>query len=125
MKATSAAVVVCGLLQLVSSVSIPSRGALSGRTSRGALNGCMRLRGGQALTRDEITEKMNSIPTFYIVGEDGGMVGLRDKEGKTAICWFTDAAEARVILGLSTLFMSTTLASLKPPHAQRWNQDHI
>lgn len=70
----------------------------------------LRLRGGQtssdapagnALTRDQITEKLNAVPVFCIVNENGGLVGTRDKEGKEAICWFTDAAESKVIYRLA------------------------
>lgn len=67
----------------------------------------LRLRGGQteppdesppknALTREEITEKMNAIPVFCVVNDKGGLVGTRFVDGKEAICWFTDAAESKV-----------------------------
>jgi len=69
----------------------------------------LRLRGGQAsdappknaLTRDEITDKMNAVPAFCIMNGNGGMVGVRGKDdGKEAINWFTDAAEAKAILAV-------------------------
>ncbi|KAL3929166.1 MAG: hypothetical protein SGPRY_002076, partial [Prymnesium sp.] len=90
------------LLLLTSGWSPATRG---GRVVEQAL----RLRGGQtssdapagnALTRDQITEKLNAVPVFCIVNENGGLVGTRDKEGKEAICWFTDAAESKALLAV-------------------------
>lgn len=53
----------------------------------------------KALTKEEIMEKLNSIPTFCIVNKDGGVIGMTDAEGgKKSCCWFTDAAEAKAIL---------------------------
>lgn len=53
----------------------------------------------KALSRDEILDKLNAVPTFSIVNEDGGQVAMMDAVGETrACCWFTDAAEARAIL---------------------------
>ena len=51
-----------------------------------------------ALTRDEIVAKLNHIPTFAIVNDDGQMVGLQDKDsGVFACCWFTDPDEAKAL----------------------------
>ena len=36
----------------------------------------------KALTRDEIIAKLNSIPTFCILNEDGGVVGMKSPEGE-------------------------------------------
>ena len=53
----------------------------------------------KALTKEEIMEKLNAIPTFCIVNKDGGVIGMADAEGgKKSCCWFTDAAEAKAIL---------------------------
>lgn len=79
------------------------------RSGGPVVNTCLRVRGGEAappeapprnaLTREEITEKMNAIPVFFIANDKGGMVGVRGKDdGKEAICWFTDAQEAKAIL---------------------------
>lgn len=55
----------------------------------------------RALTREEITAKLNGVPTFCIQNAEGGIVGMRGKDGKEAVCWFTDPAEARAILRLT------------------------
>ena len=36
----------------------------------------------KALTRDEIIAKLNTIPTFCILNEDGGVVGMKSPEGE-------------------------------------------
>ena len=52
-----------------------------------------------ALTKEEIMQKLNGVPTFCVVNKDGGVVGMADAEGgKKSVCWFTDAEEARTIL---------------------------
>jgi len=57
----------------------------------------------RALSRDEIVDKMNQIPVFCNVNEDGQMVGLQDKDsGAFACCWFTDPDEAKALLGATT-----------------------
>jgi len=54
----------------------------------------------KALTREEIIAKLNHIPVFCIVNEEGQMVGLQDKDsGVFACCWFTDPDEAKMLLG--------------------------
>lgn len=54
----------------------------------------------RALSRVEIMDKMNAVPVFCILNEDGGVVGMRSADGsdKPAVCWFTDALEARALL---------------------------
>lgn len=51
-----------------------------------------------ALTREEITSKLNGIPTFCIISGEGGLIGMRDKDGNAAVRWFINADEARTIL---------------------------
>lgn len=53
----------------------------------------------KALTKEEIMEKLNAIPTFCIVNSEGGIIGMTDAEGgKKSCAWFTDAEEAKAIL---------------------------
>lgn len=71
----------------------------------------LRLRGGQeqaapppavpaALTREEIINKLNGVPTFCIMNDDGGVVSMRDPNGSDdAVCtWYVDANEAKAVL---------------------------
>lgn len=73
----------------------------------------LRLRGGEdaaapaappieprALTRDEITEKLNGVPCFCILNGDNGVVSMADPDGsEAAVCsWFTDPKEAKMVL---------------------------
>lgn len=52
----------------------------------------------KALTKEEIMEKLNGVPTFCITNDEGGIVGMSDAEGdKKSVCWFTDADEAKAI----------------------------
>lgn len=52
-----------------------------------------------AITKEQILEKLNGVPTFAIVNKDGGIVGMQDAEGgKKSVCWFTDGDEAKAIL---------------------------
>jgi len=62
----------------------------------------LRLRGGDdnglRLTRDEIVGKLNAVPTFCVMQEDGSIVSLPDQagaDGDECCTWFTDAAEAK------------------------------
>ena len=51
-----------------------------------------------ALTPEEITEKLNRVPTFCIMQGDGSVISLPDPagaEGDECCTWFTDAAEAQ------------------------------
>jgi len=53
----------------------------------------------KALSREEILDKLNAIPTFCIMNDESGVVAMRDAEsGKAACCWFTDGTEARALL---------------------------
>lgn len=56
-----------------------------------------RLRGG-ALSREEIVEKLNRVPTFAIVNGDDVVLPISTASGGKDICWFTDAAEAKELL---------------------------
>ena len=53
------------------------------------------------LCRDEIVEKLNAVPTFCIMQEDGSVISLPDPEGEEGdecCTWFVDAAEAKSTL---------------------------
>lgn len=68
-----------------------------------AADGSVKVPPNRALSRREIVEKLNEVPVFCIVNEDGGVVGMRPQTesgeaGKAAVCWFTDALEARALL---------------------------
>ena len=50
------------------------------------------------LSREEITAKLNRVPTFCIMQGDGSVISLPDpagSEGDECCTWFTDAAEAQ------------------------------
>lgn len=73
-------------------------------------SGSLRLRGGaeeangaddRALSMDEITEKLNKVPTFVMMGEDGGFVALHLREGGRAICFFSEPEEAQAVLNMT------------------------
>lgn len=56
------------------------------------------------LSRDEITAKLNRVPTFVVVQADGSVMSLPDTRKGSAeddeVCtWFTDAAEAQHVFG--------------------------
>lgn len=56
------------------------------------------------LSHDEITAKLNRVPTFVITQGDGSIMSLPDTregspEGDEVCTWFTDAAEARYVFG--------------------------
>ena len=74
-------------------------------------SGMMRFRGGsddmpgdstedppKALTKQEITDKLNAIPTFCMLNKDNNIVGTSDAEGKPTCCWYTDPEEAQAVL---------------------------
>ena len=51
------------------------------------------------MTREEVEEKLNSVPTFCIMQADGSVISLPDpngEEGDECCTWFLDAAEARL-----------------------------
>ena len=53
---------------------------------------------GLQLSREEITAKLNRVPTFCIMQGDGSVISLPDPagaEGDECCTWFTDAAEAQ------------------------------
>ena len=63
----------------------------------------VRLRGG-ALSREEIVDKLNKVPTFAIVNGRDQIVPMRDPDlgsGAEDICFFCDAAEAKELLELT------------------------
>ena len=50
------------------------------------------------LSRDDVIEKLNIVPTFCIMQHDGSVISLPDmdaKGGDECCTWFTDASEAR------------------------------
>ena len=74
-------------------------------------NPALRIRGGaeededaEALSDDQILEKLNAIPTFALMyGEDQtGFVGLEMKQGGKAISFFTDPVEAQAVLNMTS-----------------------
>lgn len=81
----------------------------------GGLGGLRRLRGGEddappgvpgpdpvALTRKEITAKLDTVPAFMLVGEEGGFVSLQLKDGGgRAIVFFTEPEEAVAVLNMT------------------------
>lgn len=60
----------------------------------------LRLRGG-GLTKDEIIEKLNRVPTFAVVNKDGIVVPMTAADGGADVCWFTDPEEAKETLALT------------------------
>ena len=53
------------------------------------------------LSREEIVEKLNAVPTFCIMQDDGSVISLPDLDGEESeecCTWFTDAAEAQATL---------------------------
>ena len=78
------------------------------------LHSTLRLRGGDdadalglktkanlgKMSREEIIEKLNAVPTFCIMAQDGSVVSLPDPdgaEGEECCTWFVDAGEARAV----------------------------
>ena len=57
---------------------------------------------GAALTDEQITAKLNGVPCFVLMGENGGFVALTPRnEEKRAVCFFTDVAEAKLVLNMT------------------------
>jgi hypothetical protein len=56
--------------------------------------------GKAALTKQEIIEKLNKVPTFCLLNGETNIVGLQDPENpKFEVCfWMTDALEAKEML---------------------------
>ena len=76
------------------------------------LHSTLRLRGGDAdalglktkanlgkMSREEIIEKLNAVPTFCIMAQDGSVVSLPDPDGAEGeeCCTWVDAGEARAV----------------------------
>ena len=55
---------------------------------------------GKALTKQQIIEALNAVPTFCLLNGEANIVGLQDPENpKYEVCfWMTDAAEAKEML---------------------------
>ena len=55
---------------------------------------------GKALTKEQIIQKLNSVPTFCLLNGETNIVGLQDPENpKFEVCfWMTDALEAKEML---------------------------
>lgn len=51
-----------------------------------------------ALTRKEIIEKLNTIPTFALLSRDKSVLAISDGEGGECCCWFTDPKDAQQVL---------------------------
>ena len=67
-----------------------------------AVAAAKRLRGG-GLSKDEIIQKLNRVPTFSVVNAEGQVVPMRGEDGEADdVCWFTNAAEARELLALTS-----------------------
>ena len=41
----------------------------------------------KALTKQEITDKLNAIPTFCILNKDNNIIGMSDAEGTPTCAW--------------------------------------
>ena len=69
-------------------------------TSDGAAAGAdVEIPASRALSRAEITEKLNAIPTFCVQSEEGGIVAMKlQDDPNPAICWFLDPREAQAVL---------------------------
>ena len=81
--------------------------------ARAAGSNLSRLRGG-ALSRDEIIDKLNRVPTFAIVNDEGVVVPMQSTDGGGSdVCWFTDAAEAQECLALTLAANPAAAGSLK------------
>lgn len=70
----------------------------------------LRLRGGAdedntddmaPLTDDEITEKLNAVPAFVIMGAGDGFVALELRDEGRAVCFFTDVNEAKAVFNMT------------------------
>eukprot|EP00962_Isochrysis_galbana_P030808 scaffold10018_cov117-Isochrysis_galbana.AAC.7 len=64
--------------------------------------GCVGCVSGAALTRDEITEKLNAVPTFCLLNKDGFAVTVRGEDGSPTCSWYTDPSEARAVLAAAS-----------------------
>lgn len=50
------------------------------------------------MTRAEITEKLNAVPTFCLLNKDGLAVTVRGEDGSPTCAWYTDPHEASAVL---------------------------
>jgi len=106
-------VMACLLAIAAAWTSSSSLAALSPLRAVGSRSALLRLRGGEdapppsvaptALSREEITAKLNGVPVFCILNKDGGVVSMPDREDTSkSICrWFVDANEAKAVLELA------------------------
>jgi len=78
--------------------------AVGSSNGNGSSNGSGSSKGetppARALTRDEIVEKLNAVPTFCILNGESNIVGLQDTErpGLEVCWWFTDAEDGKEAL---------------------------
>lgn len=69
----------------------------------------MRFRGGAEsdevddapLTEEQVMQKLNEIPTFVVMGKEGGFVALTLREGGRAISFFIEPEEAKAVLNMT------------------------
>ena len=62
------------------------------------------------LTKQQVVNLLNAIPTFNIVTEDEQMVTSLDANGKESICWYLDPNEAMsALMTMQAIHASTTL----------------
>uniref|UniRef100_A0A7S0NWM0 Uncharacterized protein n=1 Tax=Calcidiscus leptoporus TaxID=127549 RepID=A0A7S0NWM0_9EUKA len=82
-----------------------------------------------ALTKHEIIEKLNAVPTFCLLNSDQNIVAMVDPEGgEGEVClWFTDADDARRMLAVALeqnpdalLHLGVTPLGLAFALAERW-----
>jgi len=68
---------------------------------------------GKALTKQQIIEKLNAVPTFCLLNGETNIVGLQDPENpKFEVCfWMTDALEAKEMLAAALQNNSEEVAS--------------
>ena len=68
---------------------------------------------GVALTKDQIIEKLNAVPSFCLLNGETNIVGLQDPENpKFEVCfWMTDAADAKEMLAAAKQNNSAEVAS--------------
>ena len=84
-------------MSLVSAVALA---LLAAPTTARELTSLTRLRGGK-LSREDIIDKLNKVPTFAICDTESNVVPVCMDGTNQDICWFTDAAEAKHLLELT------------------------
>lgn len=55
----------------------------------------------KALSRSAIIEKLNAVPTFALLDPSKSVVSIQDGKGGESCSWYTDAEEARRMLGVA------------------------